>query len=211
MKKLLVVLISSLTFLSCSEKTIKIACVGDSITEGAGIEKQNQFAYPVILDSLLTERVEVLNCGRGGSATQKTSDFSYWNTKEFSNLFTYKPNIVIIAHGTNDTKSQNWNAERFEQDYQALIDTIQSMSTKPKIVMCIPVPVFGEMWGINDSTLVTGVIPVIKKIAERNRLQLIDLNTPLKDKNQFFPDNIHPNEAGAREMAAIVAKEIKLK
>lgn len=77
--------------------------------------------------------------------------------------------------------------------------------------MCIPVPVFGEMWGINDSTLVTGVIPVIKKIAERNQLQLIDLNTPLKDKNQFFPDNIHPNEAGAREMAAIVAKEIKLK
>lgn len=200
-------LLLSLT-LSCTEKKIKIACIGDSITEGAGIEKQNLYSYPSILDSILGDKVDVLNCGRGGSASQKLSDFSYWNTKEFSNLFTYQPNVVIISHGTNDTKSQNWNAKQFELDYQALIDTIKTIPTNPNVILCIPVPIFDTVWGINDSTLQAGVIPILKKLAYTNNLQLIDLNTPLKDKNEFFPDNIHPNENGAREMARIVAREI---
>lgn len=202
-------MISSLILFSCNENRTRIACVGDSITEGAGIHKQNLYAYPSILDSILGDKAEVLNCGRGGSATQKASDFSYWNTKEFSNLFTYQPDVVIIAHGTNDTKPQNWDAVRFEKDYQALIDTIQSMSSQPKIVMCIPVPVFDTLWGINDSTLQAGVIPILKKLAKANDLQLIDLNTPLNAYKEYFPDNIHPNENGAREMAKVIAAEIK--
>ena len=209
MKKTILFFFITLILVSCSESKVRVACVGDSITEGAGILKQNRDAYPAVLDSLLVD-ADVLNCGRGGTATQKQSDFSYWDTKEFSNLFVFNPEIIILKIGTNATKSQNWGAGNLEKDYQALIDTLRTMPSNPKIVMCIPAPIFHTIWGINDSTLNVGVIPAIKKIAQRNKLQLIDLNTPLKSHPEFFPDGVHPNEAGAKAIASIIASELEV-
>lgn len=210
MKKLLFLALIFLTVASCTEKQVRIACVGDSITEGAGITMQSTNAYPAVLEKILGTNAKVLNSGKSATTLQKEGDFSYWNTKEFSNLFAYNPDIVVIKLGTNDTKPQNWNRERFEKDYQSLIDTIQSIPNHPKILLCIPVPVFESAWGINDSTLVAGVIPAIQLLAKNNQLETIDLNTPMKDKEAYFPDHIHPNEDGARIMATLIAEKIKI-
>lgn len=203
------VIVAALFVLSaCNQSPIRIACVGDSITEGAGIKFQNVNAYPAYLDSLLGDDYCVLNSGKGGTTLQSEGDFSYWNTKEFSNMFNFEPDIVILKLGTNDTKPQNWNEERFSADYQLLIDTILTMKNRPEIIICKPVPVFATRWGINDSILVNGVIPTIEKIALKNNLKLIDLNTPFKNDNDLFPDDIHPNEHGTLKMAQIIANFI---
>lgn len=203
------VIVAALFVLSaCNQSPIRIACVGDSITEGASIKFQNVNAYPAYLDSLLGDDYCVLNSGKGGTTLQSEGDFSYWNTKEFSNMFNFEPDIVILKLGTNDTKPQNWNEERFSADYQLLIDTILTMKNRPEIIICKPVPVFATRWGINDSILVNGVIPTIEKIALKNNLKLIDLNTPFKKDNDLFPDDIHPNEHGTLKMAEIIANFI---
>jgi alpha-L-fucosidase 2 len=209
MKNLFLLALSIFILTGCSEKIIRIACIGDSITEGAGITLQNRFSYPARLDSLLGTHFSVLNSGKGGTTLQKEGDFPYWNTKEFSNNFIFEPNIVVIKLGTNDTKPQNWNRERFETDYQLLIDTLKTMRNLQNIFLCIPVPVFGTHWGINDSTLQNGVIPSIKKIAFVNKLPLFDLNKPLQNDQFLFPDQIHPNEEGAKKIAEIIASYIK--
>jgi acyl-CoA thioesterase I len=205
MKKLSLIVVFSIILTGCAEQQTRIACVGDSITEGAGIILQDKYSYPAILDSLLPEKFQVLNSGRSSTTLQKKGDFSYWNTKEFYNLFAFNPDIVLIKLGTNDTKPQNWDKESFEKDYQALIDTIRTMKSSPQIILCIPVPVFATKWGINDSTLVAGVIPVIENIARKNQLKMIDLYTPLKTKHNLFPDDIHPNESGTELIAKIIA------
>lgn len=207
-KKLLIVFFVPVVLFGCTAELKRIVCVGDSITEGADIVYQNKDAYPSILDDLLPENYDVLNCGRSGTALQKDGDFSYWRTKEFHNLFAFRPNIVVIKLGTNDTKPQNWNKQRFERDYQALIDTIKTMKTSPEIFMCLPVPVFETKWGINDSTLNEGVIPVIKSLAVKNNLQIIDLNSPMQNKENMFPDKIHPNVEGTTQMATIISTYI---
>ncbi|WP_462319318.1 SGNH/GDSL hydrolase family protein, partial [Marinilabilia sp.] len=69
-------------------------------------------------------------------------------------------------------------------------------------------PDFKTKWGINDSTVVNGVIPVVKKIAERNNLPVIDLYEPMLDKGEMFFDSIHPDAKGAAAMAEIIAGEI---
>jgi alpha-L-fucosidase 2 len=152
-----------------------------------------------------------LNSGRGGTALQKKGDFSYWNSKEFSNTFAFEPDIIVIKLGTNDTKPQNWNAGTFETDYQALIDTLKTIRTSPTLYLCLPVPVYRTEWGINDSTLNKGVLPAIRKIALKNKLETIDLNEGLKDQPTLFPDNIHPNEQGASKMASLIAAKIQRK
>lgn len=208
MKKIIALFLTIFLLAGCSEKILKVACVGDSITEGAGLAKQSETSYPVMLDSILGSKYNVLNCGRSATTLQKKGDFPYWISKEFSNIFVYKPNIIVVKLGTNDTKPQNWNAANFEQDYQSLLDTLNTISTAPTIYLCLPVPVYKTEWGINDSTLINEVIPIIKKIAEKNKLPLIDLYTGMSNQKTNFPDNIHPNETGAKNMATLIAEKI---
>lgn len=194
---------------SCSDKIMRIACVGDSITEGYGLAVQSKTGYPVMLDSILGPKYDVLNSGRSATTLQRKGDFSYWICKEFSNVFVYKPNIIIIKLGTNDTKPQNWHADKYEQDYQAMIDTFKTILSKPKIYICLPVPVFKTKWGINDSTVVHGVIPILEKLAVKNSLQVIDLYHGMSVQGANFPDSIHPNEKAVKVMAGIIAAKIK--
>jgi len=213
MKKINFVLLTFATFLiiSCNPAKIKVACVGDSITEGHGLAIQSRTGYPVVLDSILGANYSVLNSGRSATTLQKKGDFPYWICKEFSNVFAFEPNIIVIKLGTNDTKPQNWNAVNFENDYQALIDTFNTIKTKPKIYLCLPVPAFETRWDISDSTVVNGIIPIIENIALTNHLPIINLYAKMSNQRANFPDGIHPNEAGVKEMASIIATAIKNK
>jgi len=211
MKKFTLLLLSIIVLGSCSDKIIRIACVGDSITEGYGLKVQSRTSYPVMLNNILGAKYSVLNNGRSATTLQKKGDFPYWICKEFSNTFVYKPNIIIIKLGTNDTKPQNWHADKYEQDYQALIDTFKTISTNPKIYLCLPVPVFKTKWGINDSTVVNGVIPIVEKLAQKNKLTIIDLYHGMSTQGADFPDSIHPNEKAVKVMAGIIAEKITLK
>ncbi len=162
MKKFEIIFISSILFIfiSCSDTT-KVACVGDSITEGYGLAWQSKTAYPVVLDSLLGQGYSVLNLGRSATTLRKKGDFPYWSCKEFYDLFAYQPDIIVIQLGTNDTKTQNWDSVSFAADYQSLIDTLRTISNKPNIYLCTPVPVFKSKWSINDSTITVAIIPII--------------------------------------------------
>jgi alpha-L-fucosidase 2 len=193
---------------SCAENVVTIACVGDSITEGYGLAEQSKTAYPVMLDSLLGNKYSVLNCGRSATTLQKKGNFPFWICKEFSNVFAFNPDIIIVMLGTNDTKTNNWNAANFEKDYEALIDTFKTISTNPKIYLCLPVPVFKTVWTINDSTVVSGIIPIIKRVAKKNNLPVIDMYSSMKNQSENYIEGIHPNEKGAKMMAQIIAKEI---
>jgi len=203
--------LSLLIMVGCSDKVLRIACVGDSITEGYGLAVQSKTSYPVMLDSILGPKYAVLNSGRSATTLQKKGDFPYWICKEFSNVFVYKPNIIIIKLGTNDTKPNNWHADKYEQDYQAMIDTFKTISSKPEIYVCLPVPVFKTKWGINDSTVVHGIIPIIEKLAKNNKLSVIDLHKGMSNEGVNFFDSIHPNEKAVKMMAAIIAEKISKK
>ncbi len=195
---------------ACTKHTTKVACIGDSITEGYGLAQQSKTSYPVVLDSILGPNFNVLNLGRSATTLQKKGDFPYWICKEFSNVFEFEPNIIVIKLGTNDTKPQNWNSENYKNNYQDLIDTLRTISSQPQIYLCLPVPVFKSRWGINDSTVVNGVIPAVKEVAKENNLPVIDLYHQMMDQGANFPDSIHPNELGAKKMAEIIAREIKI-
>lgn len=195
-------------FVSCSKKKIKIACVGDSITEGYGLANQSKTAYPAVLGNILGDDYIVLNCGRSATTMRKGGDFPYWIAKEFRTPFVFEPDVIIVKLGTNDTKPENWDAEGYLNSYQSMIDTFKTIPSNPKIYACLPVPVFKTKWGINDSTVIAGVIPAIKKLAETNNIEIIDLYNTMQDQGKNFPDSIHPNEKAAAKMAEIVSKEI---
>ena len=183
-------------------ETIRVACVGDSITFGAGIEDRQKNSYPAQLGRMLGKSWQTRNLGVSGATLLKQGDLPYWRQKAFSTALAWRPHIVIIKLGTNDTKPQNWkHKEQFAPDYRAMIERFGALDTKPRIWVCLPVPAFPERWGIRDTVIKGEVIPIVRQVAEETGAQVIDLYTPLEGKPEMFPDKIHPNAAGAGVMA----------
>src|SRR5215212_6867855 len=83
---------------------VKVACVGDSITEGTGLASPATESYPARLQKLLGTNYNVRNFGVSGRTLLKQGDFPYWKEAAFTNSRNFGPNIVIIQLGTNDGK-----------------------------------------------------------------------------------------------------------
>lgn len=184
---------------------LKVACVGDSITEGAGADKGQ--SYPSQLQKLLGDKWEVRNFGLGGRTLLRKGDHPYWKEGKFKDAQEYKPDVVIIMLGTNDTKPQNWqHKDDFAKDYRDFVKTFQKLRPEPRVYICRPVPVPGEgNFGINEKAL-QEEMPIIEEIAKDLKTGLIDMYAALDGKPQLLPDRVHPNTEGAGEMAKAAAK-----
>ena len=188
---------------------VKIACVGDSITFGAGVENREVNAYPQVLDRLLGDRANVANFGRSGATLLKQGDFPYWEREQFTQATEFQPGIVIIKLGTNDSKPQNWKfSKQFPTDLEAMIAHFRSLESKPIVYLCKPVPVPKTAYGISEAIVGGEVIPYVEAVARKTRCRLIDLYTPLSKMPENIPDGVHPNAAGARVMAETVYEAI---
>jgi lysophospholipase L1-like esterase len=123
----------------------------------------------------------------------------------------FKPNIVIIMLGTNDSKSWNWNASRFNTDYKALIAKYAGLTSKPTVYICLIPPVylptaFGNTF---DPVMIQDtVVPAIRQIAVETGRPLINNNTPLLNQPNLFIDGVHPTPSGAGVIAATVKAAI---
>jgi acyl-CoA thioesterase-1 len=210
MRILSILLLTATGLGTCFAQPLRVACVGDSITFGAGIRDRQNKSYPAQLSGMLGKLYEVKNFGNSGSTMLKKGDKPYWKQREYEAALDFKPNIVIIKLGTNDTKPQNWkHGPEFAADYKAMIAAFRALDSKPEIYICLPVPVFNTRWGITDKIVTENIIPATKAVAKETGIKLIDLNTPLKGKGNLVPDSVHPNAAGAKIIAETIAKLLK--
>jgi acyl-CoA thioesterase-1 len=116
---------------------IRIACVGDSITGGT--------QYPGDLGMLLGENYTVGNFGVDGSTVTLDSDNPYINNSAFQEAKEFQPNIVIIMLGTNDANPTIRQVNgSFANDYVKLVEEFQALSSKPKIYLVKPPPIFSN-------------------------------------------------------------------
>ena len=112
-----------------AQKTIKVACVGNSITYGAGIVNREKNSYPAQLQEYLGDNYEVKNFGVSARTVLIKGDYPYVETDVYKQSLAYQPYVVLIKLGTNDTKPQNWKyQDDFLEDYQALIDSYRMLS-----------------------------------------------------------------------------------
>jgi lysophospholipase L1-like esterase len=188
-----------------AQDQIKVACVGNSITYGSGIENREQNSYPAQLQSMLGDKWIVKNFGKSGATLLKKGDKPYWDQPEYQSALGFQPDVVIIKLGTNDSKPQNWQYhESFFEEYSALINNFQELESKPRVLICLPVPAYEEKWGIRESIIKEELLPMTRKVARKNKTGLIDLYKPLSGKENLFPDKIHPDASGARIMAEVI-------
>lgn len=192
-----------------SSTVTKVACVGNSITEGAGLGENT---YPKHLGRILGEEFEVMNYGLGGRTLLKKGDYPYWNEETYGVAKAYEPDVVIIKLGTNDSKPQNWQyKEEFIPDFVEFIQSFQELASAPEVMICYPVPVYEDNWGITES-IVSGEMQImLDSIAAETQVPIIDLYTALEGQAEMFPDGVHPDGKGTELMAQTISAAMKEK
>jgi lysophospholipase L1-like esterase len=188
---------------------VRVACVGDSITYGAGIPDREHNSYPAQLQNLLGDGYQVRNFGVSGATLLKRGDKPYWKEKAFDEAKAFNPNIVIIKLGTNDSKPQNWrHKDEFLADAKDLVAALQALDSKPKVYVCRPVPAFPGNFGIRDQVIHEEIVPLLDKAAKAKDAKEIDLYKALSGHADLFPDKVHPNAEGAKLMAETIAMNL---
>lgn len=195
----------------------KIACVGNSITDGHGIDMRTMYSYPRLLQRKLGAGYEVRNFGVSARTMLNKGDHPYQNEMAWKDCLAWQPDVVVVKLGTNDSKDphQPYIATDYAKDMQQLIDSLRALPTNPRILLCTPIPAFKQTWTINDSVITNQIIPIIKETAQRNNCEVIDLHTLYgHDESTMQSDGIHPNAKGISVMLehiyAAVTSEPKL-
>lgn len=192
---------------------IRVACVGNSITDGSGISLSDINGYPAHLQRLLGNNYYVRNFGRGGRTLLNKGDRPYMKEFAWQDCKQFDPQIVVIKLGTNDSKTDNWkHSDEYEQDLQQMIDELKALNSSPRILLAYPIKAWKDTWTINDSVITKGIIPIIDRIAKKNNLEIIDLHTPFtapEAEGLIQRDGIHPRAEGAKKMAEIICESIK--
>lgn len=198
-----------------ADTAVKVACVGNSITDGAGIDMSGEKGYPATLSRLMGPGYCVKNLGVSGRTMANSGNLPYQNEPAWKDCIEWQPDVVVIKLGTNDTKTQNWEGKA-EFDYipslQQMVDSFKTFKKMPRVVLCTPIPAFQTEWTIRDSVIVNHLIPQLEKYAKENNFELLDLHTPFLDAvNQKWMtnDKIHPNAKGAAKMAELIAEQLR--
>jgi len=191
---------------------VRVACVGDSITNGALIPGCFFRSYPAQLGKMLGEGYHVENFGLNGRTLQPAGDMPYCTELEYRLSLEFKPDIVVIMLGTNDTRPWNLRpVEEFAEEYVKLVRVYQSLATAPRIVLCL------TPWAINAHNMIMslsndtdgGALPQInagiRLAAERLGLEVVDMYSLFENRLDLLCyDGVHPNYRGAKLIAETV-------
>jgi len=203
----LLVLLLPFGLLSYSQ-TVKVACIGNSVTFGYGLKNPAEEAYPSVLQGLLGQKYEVKNFGLSGATLLKKGHRPYFKTKQFEEAMSFKPDIAIVHLGLNDTDPRDWPEFKgdFEADYAWLLDTLRKQNPNVKLFICKLTPIFNGHPRFKSGTRdwYWQIQEQITAIAKNNNTGLINLTAPLYNRPDLFADNLHPDKEGA----VIIAKTV---
>ncbi len=178
-------------------RPIRVACVGDSITEIT--------RYTVDLQSMLGPNYSVGNFGVTGSTVSLSTYKPYMEQPQFQDAEDFQPDVVVIMLGTNDAHSDlQQYIGTFEGDYNTLIDSFQNLSSNPQVWVVESPPVYNNNLDLNPTFFSDNVIPHIANVANQQNLPIIDVYDVFGNHSDYTVDGVHPNDDGA----ALIASQV---
>ena len=208
-------------------KKIRITCMGDSITNGAGVpaEERDKFSYPAQLQKLLGDGYEVINCGRGAAYSvgpdskykhPKPTAPSYSITQKYRDALVSEPDIVIFMLGANDSRTVNiGDPESITELYEALkgyCETMLALPTHPKIYLASTTYRYDE--DTPKTNVEEAIVPTQRRLAKDMGWDYIEMFEPTKAAalagKEIYTDKLHFNKDGYTLIANEIYKGLKL-
>lgn len=186
-----------------ADNSKKVACVGDSITQGIG-----NTPYPTRLQDLLGENYEVKNFGLWGTTGCENTGRPYTTCDDscYQSSLDYQPDIVILMLGTNDGNEGSiaYAEEHYKEDMTKLINRYLSLPSKPTLYL-VTSP-YAYLPG--NAPVNSRIVPMQRELAKELDLPLVDMNAFTENKPELFQDQLHPNDNGYYYLAMCLYREI---
>lgn len=185
-----------LTLAACSDSTPQIThlsddavilAFGDSLTHGTGASKSE--SYPAILENSINRKV--INAGVPG-------ELSMQGLKRLPELLEkHQPGLLILCHGGNDILKKH-NLAEAEANIRQMIALAKNKNI-PVILLGVPKP--GLF--LRDATL-------YNNISENTDITFVpNLIAEILSDASMKSDPAHPNKAGYRKMALVLADTLR--
>ena len=208
------------------KEIIKVACVGDSITQGSNSTDPKNMTYPAYLQEMLGLDYYVLNAGVSGNSICKIDDQAYYKHYAYTSALELEPDVVLFALGTNDANpnpdypSKDWEnpannrVEVFKESANELLDSFIDVNPDVQIYMVLPASLFkvgGDFWKAEqwNANLLEYVHPMLKDIAEERDLPIVDLFGWSEENKDIFTDGLHPKDLGYKVFAKYIYDSVK--
>lgn len=201
-----------------NDKSIRIGCIGDSITAGTGLANPKQEAFPAQLEILLQKNVTVFNFGDGGKTMRGDLGVdSYINSKTYQALLEAAESldIVTVMLGTNDAyHAKGWTETEkntYRNDCKALLSILQKKNPSVQFVLMNSPQCFGEK--VNRYDMISLRKLQYELVEELNhagyKTRFMDMYSVTKSLEANFPDQLHPDATAHRIMAEALVKVIE--
>ncbi|MDB5048386.1 MAG: lipolytic protein family [Fibrobacteres bacterium] len=172
-----------------AQRTVKILILGDSLTEGLGVEKED--AFPAKLDGMLRkwrDGVQVVNGGSSGSTSASGLRRLKWYEKA-------KPDLVLLALGSNDGL-RGVKVEETRKNVEAALLFCQSKHWQVVLAGLKVPPNYGAEYAgafekIYPELAAKYKVPIVKFLLEG----------VAGEPGMNQADGIHPNERGHERIA----------
>lgn len=198
-----------------TNRKLKVACVGDSITAG-GYWKDN------LQETLSADNYEVEGFGKSGAtALFDGVDYvqeyvngpkAFVDQDAYTDSLAFGADIVVIMLGTNDSKDVNWPryGESFAADYTEIVKAYQNSGSKPTVCIALPPTVYsvGKFQNINNTVIEEEIIPALRTVAEETGAILIDTHTPTQGNEELVKDGVHPSAEGKQVLCETISAAI---
>lgn len=180
----------------------RLAFIGDSITEGWGLNDWEKERYTTLLAQAFPQ-YEILNFGSSGATLQSQFDMAYTNTLAFEKSIQEQPyDMLFVFLGANDV--WYWTSENtFRAEYEQLL----ARYTASRIFLIAPLKMNA---GHYETHKLEQIRAIIKDIARQNGLAFIDLYEASRTDWLSF-DSVHPNAYGQKEIARVIAQALRSK
>lgn len=176
---------------------VRIACVGDSITEGWASSNPDLKSYPAVLQKLLGDRYLVTNYGIGGSTLMRCSDSPYRDKWGYLRSMADKPDVVFLMLGTNDA-NRDYNIRRLDGFYA---DFVSMINEYRQVGACVVVMTSPELFCNPNNKNMRRVVAWQKEAATRFGCPVVDINAFSHTRPYLFPDRIHCDDSGYAALA----------
>lgn len=190
----------------------KVACIGNSVTFGYGIENRETNCYPAQLQQLLGEKYLVMNFGHSGTTLLHRGHRPYIEQKEYQAALAFGADKVVIHLGLNDTDPRNWPNYRddFVNDYLSLIASFREANPQCQVWICrlSPITYLHPRFKSGTRDWYRQIQQSIEKVADIAGTGLIDLHEALYERPDLLPDAIHPTAEGAAILARTVYRSL---
>jgi acyl-CoA thioesterase I len=174
-----------------------IVALGDSLTSGQGIGQMN--AYPAALQELIDQaglNLTVVNAGVPGDTSTRAAN-------RIDRVLDGDVRILIVALGANDGL-RGTPIPQLKANFSRIVETAQARGIVVLLCGMEALPVHGWDYSVQFHQ-------AYREIADRYHLELVPflLMNVIGDANMMQRDRMHPNAAGAREIAANIWPYLK--